>query len=206
MGYVANLSATAGQYTYLDLFEFLQSSMAYFFFSSLSGRRNRATGATNSHLAETNWGPFKWNYWTTAVLAKKSKRTGKNLKRCTETIRRHGISQETIHYPSTKEVEDWRYGRVIKHWTNLENIYCNSFRAIFVRPWKIVSVSVRYLIYQPLDKEIKHGLFVFLPKKTIIWRRHCSISQSCCSMRSKRSIDWFLESPRAWSFFARAFA
>ena len=37
-----------------------------------------------------------------------------------------------------------------------------------------------------------HGLFVFPPKKTLIRRRHCSISQSCCSMASKRSIDWFL--------------
>ena len=38
------------------------------------------------------------------------------------------------------------------------------------------------------------------------WRRHCSIGQSCCSMTSKLSIDWFLESSRAWSFFTRAFA
>ena len=55
-------------------------------------------------------------------------------------------------------------------------------------------------------KRCKHGFFVFPPKKTPIWRRHCSIGQSCCSMTSKRSIDWFLESSRAWSFFSRAFA
>ena len=55
-------------------------------------------------------------------------------------------------------------------------------------------------------KRSKHGLFVFPPKKTLIWRRHCSIGQSCCSMTSKRSIDWFLESSRAWNFFTRAFA
>ena len=54
-------------------------------------------------------------------------------------------------------------------------------------------------------KRSKHGLFVFPPKKTLIWRRHCSIGQSCCSMKSKRSIDWFLESSRAWSFFSPAF-
>ena len=42
-------------------------------------------------------------------------------------------------------------------------------------------------------KRSKHGLFVFLPKKTLIWRRHCSIGQSCCSMTSKRNINWFLE-------------
>ena len=34
-------------------------------------------------------------------------------------------------------------------------------------------------------KRSKHGLFVFPPKKTLIWRRHCSIGQSCCSMTSK---------------------
>ena len=54
-------------------------------------------------------------------------------------------------------------------------------------------------------KRSKHGLFVFPPKKTLIWRRHCSIGQSCCSVTSKRSIGWFLESYRAWSFFTRAF-
>ena len=47
----------------------------------------------------------------------------------------------------------------------------------------------------------KHGLFVFSPKKTLIWRRHCSIGQSCCSMTSKRSIDWFLESSSGMKFF-----
>ena len=55
-------------------------------------------------------------------------------------------------------------------------------------------------------KRSKHGLFVFPPKKTLIWRRHCTIGQLCCSMTSKRNIDWFLESSRAWSFFTLAFA
>ena len=50
-------------------------------------------------------------------------------------------------------------------------------------------------------KRSKHGLFVFPPKKTLIWRTHCSIGQSCCGMTSNRSIDWFLESSQAWSFF-----
>ena len=45
-------------------------------------------------------------------------------------------------------------------------------------------------------KRSKHGLFVFPPKKTLIWRRHCSIGQSGCSMTSKRSFDWL-----AWIFF-----
>ena len=51
-------------------------------------------------------------------------------------------------------------------------------------------------------KRSRHGIFVFPPKKTLIWRRHCSIGQSCCSMTSKRSIGWFLESSRAWIFFS----
>ena len=46
-------------------------------------------------------------------------------------------------------------------------------------------------------KRSKDGLFVFPPKKTLIWRRHCSIGQTRCSMTSKRSIVRFLESSRA---------
>ena len=42
----------------------------------------------------------------------------------------------------------------------------------------------------------KHGLFVFPPKKTLIWRRHCSLDQSCCSMTSKQ----FLESSSDMKF------
>ena len=55
-------------------------------------------------------------------------------------------------------------------------------------------------------KRSKRRLFVFLPKKTLIWRRHCLIGQSCCSMAWKRSIDWFLESSRGRSFCTQAFA
>ena len=55
-------------------------------------------------------------------------------------------------------------------------------------------------------KRSKHGIFVFPPKKPLTWRWHCSIGQSCCSMTSTRSVDWFLESSRAWNFFTRAFA
>ena len=42
----------------------------------------------------------------------------------------------------------------------------------------------------------KHGLYVFPPKKTLVWRRHCSIDQSCCSMTSKQ----FLESSSLMKF------
>ena len=47
-------------------------------------------------------------------------------------------------------------------------------------------------------KRTKHGLFVFPPKKTLIWRRHCSIDQSCCSMTSKQ----LLESSSGMKFFS----
>ena len=50
-------------------------------------------------------------------------------------------------------------------------------------------------------KNSKHGLYVFPPKKTLIWKRHCSIGQSYCSMTSKRSINWFLESSSGMKFF-----
>ena len=83
------------------------------------------------------------------------------------------------------------YAGYIPSW----KIHCLKFlhRATFVWPWKMVSVSVRYLFYQPMDEKIKTWLFVFSPKKTLTWRRHGSIGQSCCRMTSKRSIDWFLE-------------
>ena len=70
----------------------------------------------------------------------------------------------------------------------------------------MVSVSVRYLFYQPIDEKIKTWTLRFPAKETLLWRWHCSIGQSCCSMTSKRSISWFPESSRAWRFFTRAFA
>ena len=53
-------------------------------------------------------------------------------------------------------------------------------------------------------KRSKHGFFVFPPKKTLMWRRHCLIGQSSYSMTSKRNIGCFLESSQA-CFFTRAF-
>ena len=58
----------------------------------------------------------------------------------------------------------------------------------------MVPVGVRYLFISQWMKRSNHGLLVFPPKKTLIWRRHCLIGQSCCSMTSERSISWFLES------------
>ena len=84
--------------------------------------------------------------------------------------------------------------------------YLVQLRAIFVWPWKKVSVSVHSLFHQPMDEKIKTWPLCFPAKESLIWRRHCSIGQSCCSMTSKRSIGWFLESSRAWSFFTWAFA
>ena len=52
-----------------------------------------------------------------------------------------------------------------------------------------------------VNRNIKHGLFVFPPKTTLIWRRRCSIGQSCYSMTSKESIDSFLESSGAKKLF-----
>ena len=52
-----------------------------------------------------------------------------------------------------------------------------------------------------MNEQIRTWTLRFPAKKSIIWRRHCSIDQSCCSMKSKRSIDWFLESSSGMKFF-----
>ena len=68
----------------------------------------------------------------------------------------------------------------------------------------MVSVSNRCLFCQPMDEKIKTWTLHFLPRKTLIWRRHCSTGQSRCSMTSNRSIDWFLESSSGMKFFRSA--
>ena len=75
-----------------------------------------------------------------------------------------------------------------------------SIRAIFLWPWKTVSVSVRYLFYQPVDGKIKAWTLRFLAKEKPNMRKHCSIGQSFCSMTSKRSIGWFLENSQAYNY------
>ena len=77
-----------------------------------------------------------------------------------------------------------------------------SDRAIFVWPGRIVSVSVRYLFYQAIAEKIKTWPLRFPTKETHIWRRHSSTGQSCYSMTSKRSIDWFLQSSSGMKFFS----
>ena len=68
----------------------------------------------------------------------------------------------------------------------------------FVWSWKMVSVRVRYLFISQRMKRSKHGLFVLPPKRTLIWRRHFSVGQLRCSIMSKQSIGWFLESSLAY--------
>lgn len=61
------------------------------FFLSLLGRGNRTFRVTDPHVTKADRSPPQWNYWTTAVLAEKSKWIGEDLKGCTETIWRHGV-------------------------------------------------------------------------------------------------------------------
>ena len=65
----------------------------------------------------------------------------------------------------------------------------------------MVSVSVRYFFYQAIAEKIKTWPLRFPTKETHIWRRHSSTGQSCYSMTSKRSIDWFLQSSSGMKFF-----
>ena len=72
-------------------------------------------------------------------------------------------------------------------------------RAIFVWPWKMVSVSVRYYLFcQPINVKIKTWSLRFPAKQNPNMEK---IGQLCCSMTSKRSIDWFLESTSGVKFF-----
>ena len=85
-----------------------------------------------------------------------------------------------------------KQGQLIEQFSyDLEKWFRQEFVICFISQW---------------IKRSKHDPFFFLPKKHLIWRRHCSIGQSCCSMKSKRSIGWFLESSPAWTFFIQAFA
>ena len=48
--------------------------------------------------------------------------------------------------------------------------------------------SLSVLSANGVNRDIKHGLFVFPPKKPLIWRRRCSIGQSSYSMTSKEGL------------------
>ena len=49
-------------------------------------------------------------------------------------------------------------------------------------------------------KGSKHTLFVFPPKKILIWRRHCSIGQSCCGMITSQVWSFKLSHVRLYAF------
>ena len=93
----------------------------------------------------------------------------------------------------------------------LENIvptkaWKDQVRVIFVWPWKMVSVSVSYLFYQPMDEKIKTWPLRFPPKENPNMKKALFEWPIVLQLTSKRSIDWFLESSQAWSFFTRTFA
>ena len=92
-------------------------------------------------------------------------------------VLRIGSQQIFLHRPPPLE----RFSYDLEKW----------FRYMFV----ICFISQEWM------KRWKHGPSVFPQKKTSVWRRHCSIGQSCCSLTSKRSIDWFLQSSSGMKFF-----
>ena len=66
-------------------------------------------------------------------------------------------------------------------------------RAIFVWPWKMVSVSVHYYCFISQNGwKDQNTDSLFSHKKTLIWRRLCLSGQSWCSMtwKQKVSIDF----------------
>ena len=92
-------------------------------------------------------------------------------------------------------------GQLVEQFSyHLEKWFRQEFVICFITQW--IKRSKHGLFFFPPKKKPNMGkaLFFFPPKKNLIWRRHCSISQSCCSMKSKRSIGWFLESSPAWRF------
>ena len=99
----------------------------------------------------------------------------------------------------------WQETRpVTQHRTNfrpVENSCVQVLHSVDIeQPQSDFSMTLKTICFTSQQmKRSKHGLFVFPPKKTLIWRRHCSIGQSCCSMTSKRSIDFqkVLGKPRA---------
>ena len=74
---------------------------------------------------------------------------------------------------------------------------CSShIRAIFVWPWNVVSVSVRYLFISQWMNRSKHGLLVFLPKKTVIWRKH-KFDWAIMLQNNVKATCWFI----SWKVF-----
>ena len=63
------------------------------------------------------------------------------------------------------KVSSINFTHVFKQNKTLGLIQCRSIRAIFVWSWKMVSVSVRYLFYQPMDEKIKTWTLRFPAKE-----------------------------------------
>ena len=90
------------------------------------------------------------------------------------------------------------------YWKKQKN---KSVRAIFVWPWKMVSVSVRYLFNQPMDDRIRTWTLPFpakenpsIEKALIDWP---NVLQYDVKAKYQLISSKFY---RTWSFFTRAFA
>ena len=93
-------------------------------------------------------------------------------------------------------------------------VKCNNLltahpiRAFFIWPWKMVFVYKCLLFVSSANrwKDQNVASMFSHQRKNVTWRRHCLIGQSCCSIRSKQSMGWFLESSSSVKFFSQAFA
>ena len=77
--------------------------------------------------------------------------------------------------------------------------------AIFVWPWKIVSVSVRYRFYRPMDEKMKTWRFVFTPKKTLIVLQYDLKAKYRLISRKFSGMKFFHPSVRLFNQKPRAF-
>ena len=82
-------------------------------------------------------------------------------------------SDERDRQREMEEIEEIRK-RIVDQTEEMEEQVCSDQHkndgAIFVWPWKMDSVSVRYLIYQPMDEKIKTWL-VGLTNRVAVWRQ-----------------------------------
>ena len=159
----------------------------------------------NINNANPVWVMFWYNCIDTFVNGKRTKTNKRLLMRLkrwkiTQTGTLTGLNiQGELWDVTAKRATKWNDPQALliqyllrNQWTSrggqiLQNL--DALRAIFVWPWKMVSVSVCYFFLSTNGwKTSKHGLFVFPPNKILIWTRHCLLGKSCCSMTSKRSI------------------
>ena len=86
----------------------------------------------------------------------------------------------------------WLKDRLIRPWENtlqlfkiVRTLYTQSDFSYDLEKWFRLVFAICFI--SQWMKWSEDGLFVFPPKKTLIWKGHCSIGQSCCSMTSKRA-------------------